>query len=295
MNGPDDAPLGSLFLIVPCFNEEQRLQLDDFEPLLEASATVLFVDDGSADGTRAMITRWCDWHPRAEIMCLDVNVGKGEAVRHGLVAAADRGANVIGYLDADLATPTGEILRMASVLAANDSLDAVLGSRVALLGSSIERSHLRHIQGRAFATIASIALNLRVYDTQCGAKIFRRTSALDAAIREPFTSRWIFDIELLARLLRCEEPLLRHQVVEMPLARWQDVPGSHLSLRDRVVALIELCSFGFRSRMPRGAAWLRCRPASRKYDGKSSSRRRVVIGGRRGVRRGFWSREERRH
>jgi dolichyl-phosphate beta-glucosyltransferase len=79
--------------------------------------------------------------------------------------------------------------------------------------------------------VASLVLRLTVYDTQCGAKFFRATPTLAAAIADPFLSRWIFDVELLGRLLTgsaSTPPLQVNQVVEEPLLSWRDVPGSKL-------------------------------------------------------------------
>ncbi|MDQ1419024.1 MAG: hypothetical protein QOJ52_986, partial [Acidimicrobiaceae bacterium] len=77
----------------------------------------------------------------------------------------------------------------------------MLGSRIARLGSTIERTARRHLLGRVFATAASVALGCQVYDTQCGAKVFRVTPALTVALQRPFRSAWAFDVELQSRLL----------------------------------------------------------------------------------------------
>jgi glycosyltransferase involved in cell wall biosynthesis len=159
------------------------------------------------------------------------NRGKGEAVREGLLRALASGATAVGYLDADLSTPPEEMLGLLAVLE-DPKIQVVLGSRVSLLGRRIQRRRARHYLGRVFASVASIALRLPVYDTQCGAKIFRRGPALEAALGSPFGSRWAFDVELLGRLLVGEDgtpQLSEADFVEVPLHRWRDVKGSSLS------------------------------------------------------------------
>ena len=81
--------------------------------------------------------------------------------------------------------------------------------------------------------MASLILDLRVYDTQCGAKAFRATPLLRAALAAPFHARWAFDVELIGRLLLGTQSLPGlsvEQFVEMPLQRWTDVPESKLNL-----------------------------------------------------------------
>jgi dolichyl-phosphate beta-glucosyltransferase len=129
----------------------------------------------------------------------------------------------------------------------------VFGSRVARLGSSIERNAWRHYLGRAYATVASIALGITVYDTQCGAKVFRVNETLVAALAEPFRSSWAFDVELLGRLLRGTpstpgEPVT--SFVEVPLDTWRDVAGSKLRVAPALGALADLVTIARNRRRP---------------------------------------------
>ena len=227
-----EAALGRVTIVVPCFNEERRLQAARFAELVEGQAfRLLFVDDGSSDGTFGVLEQACRLlGSRASVLRLERNQGKAEAVRRGLLAALDAGADVVGYLDADLATPASEMLRLVD-LVGKDGAEAALGSRVALLGRHIERRASRHYLGRVFATVASIILDLRVYDTQCGAKAFAASPLLARALSEPFSARWAFDVELIGRLLAGAPglPGLREDAfVELPLRQWTDVAGSKL-------------------------------------------------------------------
>jgi dolichyl-phosphate beta-glucosyltransferase len=215
-------------VVIPCFNEARRLPAEHIQALgHEAGVHLLLVDDGSTDGTALALERICRALPigRARLLVLDRNYGKAEAVRRGMLSALEIGSDVVAYLDADLATPPAEMVRILQVLESGTA-HAALGSRVAMLGAHIERSTARHYLGRVFATIASLVLRLPIYDTQCGAKAFRVGPALAAALSDPFHARWAFDVELIGRLLAAG--VMPRDLVEVPLRRWVDVKGSRL-------------------------------------------------------------------
>jgi glycosyltransferase involved in cell wall biosynthesis len=233
-------------VVVPCYNEERRLDRREIAALVAAPGVdALLVDDGSRDGTLALLRELELAHPgRVFVLGLAKNGGKAEAVRSGLRAALERGYAVAGYLDADMATPAIEMLRLLAALEAEPRFSVVLGARVRLLGHDIRRTGPRHYLGRLFATIASMVLELPVYDTQCGAKAFRAGPALEAALARPFSSRWAFDVELLLRLTRGPAALRSEELLEVPLKRWADLGGSKLTATAMLRAGLDLLALG---------------------------------------------------
>jgi glycosyltransferase involved in cell wall biosynthesis len=230
-------------IVVPCFDEGDRLDVPRFAELAATGRVrLLFVNDGSTDGTAGLLARLRDGSENVGVIELARNGGKAEAVRRGLLEAIDGGATVVGYYDADLATPPHELLRLVELLEARPGLEVVLAARVALLGRTIERRAVRHYTGRVFATFVSLILRLRVYDTQCGAKVLRVTPALVEALSRPFGSRWVFDVELLARLQhpRTAAATPTGAIVEVPLREWRDIPGSKLAPRQMAKVPLDL-------------------------------------------------------
>lgn len=234
-------------IVVPCFNEIDRLDGAALHELaVRADARVLVVDDGSTDGTGPLAASMADRDPvHLATLTLPTNLGKGEAVRRGMLAALADGAAIVGFYDADLAAPPGEMARLVEVMRVQPHRSVVIGSRVALLGHRIERSAVRHYLGRLFATASSVILQLPVYDTQCGAKVFRSGPPLEAALVQPFQSRWVFDVELLARL---RDHYGEDDFLEVPLAEWRDVGGSKLRPIDALTAAAELVGMARRRR-----------------------------------------------
>ena len=219
-------------IVIPCYNEANRLDASAFHHLVHVPGVdLLFVDDGSTDRTSIVLNEICaTMESRATVLTLARNSGKAEAVRQGMLRALGSGADVVGYYDADLATPPHEMLRLIAVLGESEALVA-LASRVRLLGTKIERRAMRHYLGRIFATVASLCLGIPIYDTQCGAKVFRASKSLREALADPFASRWGFDVELIGRLLVGDQRTPGFSpdcFLEMPLKSWRDIPGSKL-------------------------------------------------------------------
>ena len=218
-------------IVLPFFNEERRLRLDQLADLVaDGSVLLMLVDDGSRDGTRDALERFAsDAGSAAQVIALDHNRGKAEAVRIGLLRAVEYGAEVVGYADGDLSAPASEILRLARLLIADADLGAILGSRVRLADRHVLRRAGRHYIGRVIATYLDLRTSLAVYDTQCGAKFFRATAPLSLTLSQPFASRWLFDVELLYRLRAAHAAQgQRLRIREEPLEIWADDGDSRI-------------------------------------------------------------------
>jgi dolichyl-phosphate beta-glucosyltransferase len=231
-------------IVVPCYNEGLRLPVAQFRQFLsESQVRFVFVDDGSEDNTFDLLASLREGSAdRVTVLRSETNQGKAEAVRIGVNFALDQGVEYFGFWDADLATPLDAIRRFLEVFHSRPTVDMVFGSRVKLLGRKVERRAARHYLGRIFATVVSIMLRLPIYDTQCGAKIFRADEGTRKLYAEPFLSRWVFDVEILARyLVQIGSPQLAAQrIYEYPLHTWEDIAGSKVKVRDFFIALYDL-------------------------------------------------------
>src|SRR5947209_3489261 len=171
------SPERRVCVIIPCYNEAHRLDIERISSWVSCSRDthLLFVNDGSTDNTLEVLKQLrARYRDRISVLSCQPNRGKAEAVRAGVLHAIDDfKPAVVGYWDADLATPLDAIDRFLEVLASRYETEMVFGSRVKLLGRYVERRPIRHYLGRIFATAVSNVLHLAIYDTQCGAKLFR--------------------------------------------------------------------------------------------------------------------------
>lgn len=230
-------------LVVPCFNEETRWD-GEYWRRMQALDQVswVIVDDGSTDATSDLV-RGAGSTSRWRVVELPANVGKGEAIRMGLRdALATDDVEGVGFMDADGAFAPEDVARLCALardgFGSRPRWDAVWSSRVMLAGRQIRRSSRRHYLGRIVATYLSVGREPLPYDTQSGLKLFAPSPALARCIDRPFVTRWLFELELLARWLGVEGAPMR--IWEEPLHSWRDVPGSKIRGREYLRVAREL-------------------------------------------------------
>jgi glycosyltransferase involved in cell wall biosynthesis len=231
-------------LVIPCFNEELRWDSDYWNEINNVcKIDLVFVDDGSIDKTAELIQCFTATNPRSHYVKLRQNCGKAEAVRTGfnfLLNDACRSFDWIGFLDADKCIPVNEvdrIIRLAQ-LDIYKNIESVWTSRFRLSGHSIERRPFRHILGRLVAFILNSFSGGLPRDTQCGLKLFRPTSNFASVLSLPFSTRWLFEIEIIERWRILSGKNLK--IYEEPLAQWRDVPGSKINLSQSLKIVREI-------------------------------------------------------
>jgi dolichyl-phosphate beta-glucosyltransferase len=170
-----------LSIVIPCYNEEQRLprtieQIERYVGGTGVPYELILVDDGSSDGTRTIMDRAAERNPAVRLEALPQNRGKGRALAEGV--AASRGAEIL-VTDADLSTPIEELDKLRAEL--RKGAGVAIASR-ALRGSRVEVSQpiYRVLMGKAFNLLVQAVLLPGIWDTQCGFKLFRADVAHDA-------------------------------------------------------------------------------------------------------------------
>ena len=217
-------------VIIPCYNEASRIRLDVFRDFLREQdySDFCFVNDGSRDNTSEVLRYAVERCPERFLLVDNPdNRGKAEAVRSGMLHVASLGRyDLIGFLDADLATPLEDIHLLVEVMRRQPSVMMTMGARLKRLGANVQRKAYRHYMGRVFATVVSLLFRMPVYDSQCGAKLFR-VSLVPEVFRAPFSSRWLFDVEILLRVRRLY-PDYERLVCEVPLRTWIEQGDSRI-------------------------------------------------------------------
>jgi len=224
--------LFDLCIVIPCYNEEKRLDKERMFNFLKLNKNVLlcYVNDGSSDNTIEVLNKIkANYSNNVEAISTSTNVGKAEAVRTGILHCNKHFKHQrIAYLDADLATTLEECYEI-SKLVENETIFA-FGSRIKKIDTHIQRKGYRFLIGRIIATFISRQLNLGVYDTQCGCKIFK-SELSEKIFTERFISKWLFDVELFHRIIKIySEEKMCEIAKEIPLKSWVDYDDSKVKM-----------------------------------------------------------------
>jgi glycosyltransferase involved in cell wall biosynthesis len=217
--------LASVSIVVPAYNEETRLPAT-LETILSyignrafSFAEVIVVDDGSRDGTAAVVQKYHSTHPIVRLIGNPGNRGKGYAVRNGMLAA--KGEWVL-FTDADLSSPIDELDKLLEAAVSRNAA-VVIGSRA--LDPSLIAVHqpvFREYSGRFFNLIMRGITGLPFRDTQCGFKLFRADAAREIFPRQ-LLDGFSFDVE---DLVIAKD--LNFKAIEIPV-RWSNVEGTKVS------------------------------------------------------------------
>lgn len=219
-------------IVIPCYNEYNRLPIAAYTSFLKhhPKASICFVNDASTDNTLDKLKALqLDFPEQLNIVNLSKNSGKAEAVRKGVLhCSSEKQVTSIAYLDADLATSLEECYALSHLL--NVQKDFVFASRILKIGSVVDRKFSRFLSGRIIATFISIILDIKVYDTQCGCKVFKRELS-ELLFQKPFISKWLFDVELFSRIL-CfyGKSIALEKMEEIPVKKWIDQDGSKVKI-----------------------------------------------------------------
>lgn len=232
-----------LSVVIPAYNEELRLpstliDMVDYFDKCARSYELIVVDDGSRDGTIAVVEKFSKLRGQVRLVKQPRNMGKGAAVRAGVLAA--RGEHIL-FADADGATPIAEIERLENVL--RGGFDVAIGSRaVPSNETKVVTNWYRKFLGQSFNRIINFLVLPGIVDTQCGFKIFKRKPA-QFLFSNQRSNQFSFDVEILYLAKK-----VGLKVLEVPI-NWRNIPGSKVNLVvDAGKMFMDVLTFKFRHR-----------------------------------------------
>ncbi|MFA6889261.1 MAG: glycosyltransferase [Candidatus Woesearchaeota archaeon] len=214
-------------IIIPAYNEEERIDgtlaeysryFNELNKINAVDYEIIVVINGTTDNTENVVIKHEKTNKRISHLTYKMG-GKGFAIIEGFKYALKKNKGLIGFVDADMATPPEEFYNLVKAI---NGFNGVIASR-GLKSSSIETSFARKLTNRGFNLVVRLLLFLPFSDTQCGAKLFDEKAAKFITSNMSFT-QWAFDIEMLYILFN-----KNFKIIEIP-TKWVDKQGSKLNL-----------------------------------------------------------------
>lgn len=213
-----------LSIIIPAYNEERRIgvtlksYISYFSKRLKNNYEILIVLNGCTDNTLDVVKKFSEKDKKVKYKDIKEAVGKGVAIIEGFKILNGK---YIGFVDADNSTMPKAFYDL--LLKIND-YDGIIASRW-IKGAKVKPKQplLRRIAGRSFNFLLRALFNIRIVDTQCGAKLFKNKAVRDV-VRELAITKWAFDVDLLYHLKR-----KGYKLKEIP-TEWHESSGSGLKI-----------------------------------------------------------------
>lgn len=238
-------------MIVPCYNEAKRFDLNYWDYIVGATKNIrwIFVDDGSSDHTSKLLSTIPGG---VKVKRLSNNHGKAEALRWGFQDAMLHESEVIGFIDADRSFDRDEVVQICKRFkqktewaSSNQNYMAVFMSRSSLV-NEVETFYgaFRKWLGTLISKIYSAIWSELPHDTQCGFKFFISDNTLSLAMSTPFANSWFFEIETMMRVRNVlDNPLV---IKVIPLRYWIQVEGSSTDKSNTLNSAWQIVSTFFR-------------------------------------------------
>ncbi|HMP73638.1 MAG TPA: glycosyltransferase family 2 protein [Kiritimatiellia bacterium] len=216
-----------LSIIVPAYNEEHRLgpMMDAYgayflndKARAKVEVELIVVVNGSVDRTVDVARRYGQKHPEVSTVEVTEAIGKGGAIMLGFKHAS---GDLVGFVDADGSTPPAAFEDLVNNIG---EAGVIIASRWFKESVVEPRQPLkRRVVSRGFNFLVRLLFGLRIWDTQCGAKVLRR-EVVEAVLPHLGLTRWAFDVDLLFQAHRAG-----YGIKEWPTV-WQDIGGSQLRI-----------------------------------------------------------------
>ena len=213
-------------IIIPAYNEERRIgktleyYSNYFNNLFKKEKLdyeILVVINNTTDRTEEVVKKLAERNKRVLYLNLKPG-GKGFAVIEGFKDALKRENDLIGFVDADMATSPEEYWKLIKNIG---NYDGIIASR-AVKGSNVRSSLYRRVTNRIFNLLVKLFLHLKYKDTQCGAKLFKRKT-IEQLLKNQTMTQWAFDVDLLYKL--------KGKKIKEIATNWEDKIGSKINLK----------------------------------------------------------------